>query len=1704
MALGNDTQIASISIGSSLDLTGFDRDLANLKRQMQSSVPSIVPHIDIAPALAAFKELQSEAAKFKPIKFGVDTSGFESQFRKSSESIAKLQSDVLKAQGQLAKGSGDLGTQKESALLQEVLRYQQQIARIDASPFSADDLAKAKQMAAELNSMNVDRINQQFQKLAQSSATAIQGMSGQATAIQQEYKSAAGAIAQLEQQLLKAKGVSAKSSGDVAEQREIAVLQEIARYKEVIGKINASPFSPQDIERANRMAQELRDINLGNINTQFNRLEAEAAEATKKMDQFGAEAVRSAHEAGAGFIDLKGIVSSFVGNLASNLVSNIASSITNAIASAIDAVKNFTGESIQKYQDLAGLSNALTLVEGSSEKATQSLAFVRAEAERLGAPIATARDGFVRLAAAARGTKLAESTAQIFDSVTQASRVYQLSNDDYKGSILAIEQMISKGKISAEELRGQLGERLPGAFQIAARAMGVTTAQLDKMLQTGSVLAEDFLPKFAKQLASETAGGLPGALKTSQSAMVRVQNAVTDIQEELGKAIEPALAAGLNLVGDSLSKLKDLGAFDEINRQAQEFANYIKDNPQLVDQTAEAFRTLASGALDISTKLAKDMLETLKQNPHAMEDLVDASKGFVGILQASLPIIEKIVAGFAAITSGLGGTKDAYSQKIEALGGDSKELDRRVSELLATDQYSSRFLGFGPRTYTQDQANRARADATSQYEQELRANPPATATASGQAGGDNTVELLVNSLKQSEGFRDHVYDDGLGNATIGYGDTSPVALAMGTITEPQAAAMLEKKAVNEYLMPALAELPAEIVAQLTPGMKAAIGSLTYNMGLGNFTQTRVFENLRSGNFQAAGDAIPTTITEGGLLDERRAAERELFFTRSTAPSSSTSVATTALADRPETPAEARARVFGTVTSQPDAADVHVEPRSVTLDAQNYGASRDGGSRQHAGQDLDVSGADALAYSYLGGRVVSVNRSDAASGEGSYGNYVEVYNSELKIVERIAEAAQILDGIEVGSIVQPGQAVGKGESESGVFHYELRNDADSNGIPQGSGFTGTVNPLEYYRSHGIDPLKGIIPGAQLNRTGVADTSDEEKKRQEEAAREQKRILEQARKDQDEATRMRRENEKQEQELKVQQQRQAIESTAAPFQGTDLEGIFSRQLEDFDRAEKYNAKIREETQSIEDLQIARDRLAQDRKNDPTAAAQIKVYDDSIAKRREYIQGLQQQRNAEQATIDTQRKAAADRALLQQQLDRQQQERQLESETNSLRLQQQMSQITDSEASSIISPIQSAAESFSRYGQQIDEQLAKKKQLEASLQAIESVPNVNLNDPEIQQIEGELAGVNSQIDHLKENQQIEIDISLNQSQQAFDQYFQDINDRVVQAQTQYLTNRGDTFGANQVQRQYAIAEEQRRYALQSIGIDQIASTGNRSAEEIDALRQKASELNSLTLDKIRSQFKDLGQTINATAGQAFGGFLSEALSAPDKIGQAFDRMADSILQSLGQILSQLAMKELQYLFNPKPKAASTGGGLLDTVFGGISSLIGGGSGDIFSDGAKVAGLAGGFGDVLGFFAEGGPIPGYYNGRDDEHIARVNPGEFIFSRKAVKAIGVPTLNHWNSLTKLPAFAEGGYVSPGRFDRVPGYRSESEGAGRSGGQKIDVSYTVKEIAGQRYITEEEFRSGIEQAARLGAREGHKTTMNTLKDSVGARRSVGL
>ena len=188
------------------------------------------------------------------------------------------------------------------------------------------------------------------------------------------------------------------------------------------------------------------------------------------------------------------------------------------VAFAAMGVAQLGKEAVAASTQMTSLDNAFKAITGSASAAKAELGFVRAESQRLGLNFVATAEQFKGLTAAAKGTSLeGEQIRKTFTAITSASRTLGLSTEQTSGALNAISQMISKGTVQSEELRGQLGERLPGAFQIAARAMSVTTEELGKMLEKGLDVAA-FLPKFTAQVQKELGGGADAAAQTFQAA----------------------------------------------------------------------------------------------------------------------------------------------------------------------------------------------------------------------------------------------------------------------------------------------------------------------------------------------------------------------------------------------------------------------------------------------------------------------------------------------------------------------------------------------------------------------------------------------------------------------------------------------------------------------------------------------------------------------------------------------------------------------------------------------------------------------------------------------------------------------------------------------------------------------------------------------------------------------------------------------------------------------------------------------------------------------------------------------------------------------------------------------------------------------------------------------------------------------------------
>ncbi|WP_108957579.1 tape measure protein [Escherichia coli] len=191
------------------------------------------------------------------------------------------------------------------------------------------------------------------------------------------------------------------------------------------------------------------------------------------------------------------------------------------------------------------------------DKASEAETFIRGLADKTGLNISEGLSSYAKFAAGAQGSMSQEQTQELFGNATAMSRLMGLSNDELNGILKAFEQMASKGKIQAEELRGQLGDRMAGAFKLFAEALGMTATELDKAMKDGKILSSDTLPKVAKQmgLMIDKAGGWAEVAKSTQTALGKLANNWDDTMVKIFSGSQDELNGFLFSLGNLLSEM---------------------------------------------------------------------------------------------------------------------------------------------------------------------------------------------------------------------------------------------------------------------------------------------------------------------------------------------------------------------------------------------------------------------------------------------------------------------------------------------------------------------------------------------------------------------------------------------------------------------------------------------------------------------------------------------------------------------------------------------------------------------------------------------------------------------------------------------------------------------------------------------------------------------------------------------------------------------------------------------------------------------------------------------------------------------------------------------------------------------------------------------------------------------------------------------
>lgn len=224
-------------------------------------------------------------------------------------------------------------------------------------------------------------------------------------------------------------------------------------------------------------------------------------------------------------------------------------------------LSNLVSRFIDVARETNRVTTALKNVSGGMAQFADNQRYLLEMAKKYGLEINALTGNYAKFTAAASisGMSMVDQR-KIFESVSRAVTAFGMSADDSNGVFLALSQMMSKGKISSEELRLQMGERLPVALQAMAKAAGTSVAGLDKLLKQGKLMSAEVLPKFAEALNEMIPNVDTDNLETSVN---RLKNTFTELVNEADvqskyKTLIDWLTGAIQSLGENLKNILTL------------------------------------------------------------------------------------------------------------------------------------------------------------------------------------------------------------------------------------------------------------------------------------------------------------------------------------------------------------------------------------------------------------------------------------------------------------------------------------------------------------------------------------------------------------------------------------------------------------------------------------------------------------------------------------------------------------------------------------------------------------------------------------------------------------------------------------------------------------------------------------------------------------------------------------------------------------------------------------------------------------------------------------------------------------------------------------------------------------------------------------------------------------------------------------------
>lgn len=335
----------------------------------------------------------------------------------------------------------------------------------------------------------------------------------------------------------------------------------IAKNKELAAHATAAAKALSNIASA----QGLSTIN--NINNSFNTTVNVLAQVNTNLTQVNAQLNNTVN----------------LGRQTSNTLNNIkvsADLLTRAFqflaarmvaAFSINAIINFGNSVVDVERKMELLQNRINFVFDSANAGSLAFTRLRKMSLELGIEFSSLAEGFASFGIAAKMAGFSASeTEKVFTRVAVGLRAAGAGSLQTQRAFYALQQMLSKGVVAAEELRRQLGEALPGASDLMTQAYNrlhpgqeLTNRQFTKMLEEGKIISKEILPEFSKVIEEVFAPALSGKQNSLDASIQRVTTQLERFKQSLANFLPTKTVFNvLSDFFDDLNTMMEAGFFN--------------------------------------------------------------------------------------------------------------------------------------------------------------------------------------------------------------------------------------------------------------------------------------------------------------------------------------------------------------------------------------------------------------------------------------------------------------------------------------------------------------------------------------------------------------------------------------------------------------------------------------------------------------------------------------------------------------------------------------------------------------------------------------------------------------------------------------------------------------------------------------------------------------------------------------------------------------------------------------------------------------------------------------------------------------------------------------------------------------------------------------------------------------------------------------